>query len=284
MTTPKSDVLKIWGSTGVTVPDLGGIYELPPGDNGDKERRSYLADVQTALYSAVGSAQRAPIMEDKTANAVHQLVIANAALVASESEAFLTLISIGLEAPAQVHLRAIGEMTRRVVLCREHRDLALELYDSAEPSWRKMVAKLPVDDAPEFAKGEKDMRALEQLSRFKDAQADVIKRFHVLNELEWAMFSKRSHGDIYALVQVSQSLRNRGAEVRPAINMTQPAIIGANVMLSRAYGWVLLCFGNITAEFGIQTNGKAEKLLEKFEAMQKSDERREVFRIKPVGS
>lgn len=284
MTTPKSEGLKIWGSTGASVPDLSGTYKLPPGDNGDRERRAFLAEVQTALYSAVGSAQRAAIVEDKTTNAVHQLVVANAALVASESEAFLTLVSIGIEAPAQVHLRAIGEMTRRVVLCREHRVLALELYNSAEPAWRKMASTLPVDDAPEFEKGEKDMRALEQLPRFKDAQIDVVKRFYVLNDLEWTMLSKRSHGDIYALVQVSQSLRNRGAEVRPAINMTQPASVSANVMLSRAYGWVLLCFANIAAEFGIQTNGRAEQLFEKFNAMQQSDERTGVLRINPIGS
>ena len=284
MSTPKSDGLKNWGSTGATVPDLTGQYTLPPGDNGDLDRRKFLAEVHTVLYSAVGSAQRAPIIADKTIHAVHQLVVANAAIVASESEAFLTLLSIGLEAPAQIHLRAVGELTRRVVLCREHRNLALELYDSAEPSWRKMASKLPVNDVPEFTKGEKDMRALEQSPRFKKARADVIKRLHALNDLEWEMLSKRSHGDISALVQVSQNLRYRGAEVGPAINLTQPAAKGANIMLNWASRWVLLCLGHIVAEFGIETNGKVERLFKKFENMQESDDRSGALRINPVGS
>lgn len=173
-----------WGSTGVPVPDLAGQYALPPGDNGDRDRRALLAEIQTVLYSAVGSAQQADVQPDPTTNAVHQLVISNSALVASESDAFLTLISIGLEAPAQVHERAVGEMTGRVLLCRDYRDLALELYNSAEPSWRKLAAKvLPPEDAAEFLAGGKDMRAFEQTLRFKAAKAAIIEKHHILIQI-----------------------------------------------------------------------------------------------------
>jgi hypothetical protein len=224
-------------------------------------------------------------MPEAMDNAVHQLVVANSALVASESEAFLTLISAGLGASAEIHLRAIGEMTRRVVLCREHRELALELYNSAEPSWRKLASRLPIADAPEFLKGEQDMRALEQTQRFKSAQKDVIDRFHVLNEIEWAMLSKRTHGDIFALVQVSQNLRDRrDGDIRVAINQTLPPELSTNVMINRATGFVLACFANIVAEFGIQTKRYAQQIFDKYQAMQKRDEESGALRMPPTSS
>ncbi len=278
----RTEGLKTWGSTGTRVPDLAGEYTLPPGDNGDRDRRVLLADIQTVLYNAVGSAQRADVHPDPTTNAVHQLVISNSALVASESDAFLTLISIGLESPAQIHERAVGEMTRRVLLCREHRDLALELYSSAEPSWRKLGAKiLPAESAPEFAIGERDMRDLENTDAFRKAKADIIERSNVLNNTEWVMFSKRSHGDIYALVQVSQALKRRDADVRRAINQALPAGVAVNVMIDRTIGFALACLTNIVAEFEIDTGGHLKRVFEAYQAMQKRDQATGALRVPP---
>ncbi len=273
--------LKTWGATGGPVPDLAGQYTLPPGDNGDRDRRILLADILTVLYNAVGSAQQADVDPDPTTNAVHQLVISNSALVASESDAFLTLVSIGLEAPAQVHERAVGEMTRRVLLCREYRDLALELYNSAEPSWRKLVAQmLPSEDAPEFLQGEKDMRALEQTQRFKDARTAIIEKYHILTDLEWAMFSKRSHGDIYALVEVSQALQGRDANVRAAINETLPVGLGVNIMIDRTTGFALACLTSIVTEFDIDTDGNLPRIWKAYEAMRQRDQETGALRIR----
>ena len=98
------------------------------------------------------------------------------------------------------------------------------------------------------------------------------------------MLSKRSHGDISALVQVSHNFGYRGAEVGRAINLTQHAGKGANIMLNRAFGWALLCLGHIVAEIGIETNGRVERLFKKFENMQESDDRSGALRINPVGS
>lgn len=277
----RADGLKNWGSTGVVVPDLGGTYTLPPGDNGDLDRRELLADGLIALYSAIGSAQRAPIQDDPTTNAVHQLLVSNCALAASEGEAFLRLVSVGLEAPARVHLRAVAEMTRRVVLCREYRHLALELYNSAEPSWRKLGAKvLDPEDAPEFAKGERDMRDLENTEPFKKAKTDIIERFHLLNDTEWAMLSKRSHGDIYALIEVSQALQRRDADVVKAINQTLPVGVSVNIMLERAIGNVLTSLGHLGVEFGIESNGRIQRLIAAYKAMQQRDEVSGALRVR----
>jgi hypothetical protein len=280
----RAEGLKTWSATGAPVPNLAGQYTLPPGDNGDRDRRVLLADILTALYNAVGSAQQADVDPDPTTNAVHQLVISNSALVTSESDAFLTLVSIGLEAPAQVHERAVGEMTRRVLLCRDYRDLAFELYNSAEPSWRKLAAQiLPPEDAPEFLAGEKDMRALEQTPRFKTAKAAVIEKYHILTDLEWAMFSKRSHGDIYALVQVSQALRGRGADVRAAINETLPAGLGLNVMIDRTISFALACLTSIVDEFHIETGDQLPRVWKTYEATRQRDQETGALRIRQEG-
>lgn len=261
-----------WGSTGANVPDLEGSFSLPQGDNGDIARRSLLLESTVALYSAVGSAQRAGISEDQECNAVHQLVVANGALAASEADAFLTLISCGLEAPALIHLRALGEMSRRIAFCREYRNLALQLYKTAAPAWNRVLAKLPIEDTPALDKSQKDMRELENTDAFKKAKEDVIARFHLLNELEWTMWSKRSHGDIFSLMQVSKNLRSRDSNIRVAINKELPQGLASNGLLMRAIGFVLFTLVQIAAEFVIDTGGKVKSLLAKFKRMQSSDE------------
>jgi hypothetical protein len=126
------------------------------------------------------------------------------------------------------------------------------------------------------------MRALEQTARFKAAKADIIERFHVLNDLEWAMFSKRSHGDIYALVQVSQSLRNRDADVRNAINQMLPIGIGANVMIDRTIGYAVTCLAHIVEEFHIDTRGRLKLVFETYDSMQKRDKASGALRVRSV--
>jgi hypothetical protein len=276
----REESLKTWGSTGAEVPDLAGQYALPPGNNGDRDRRMLLADILTILYNAVGSAQRADVHPDPTTNAVHQLVISNAALIASECDALLTLVSVGLEAPAQIHQRAVGEMTRRVLICREYRPLAVELYNSTEPSWRKLGAKiLPPGGAPEFTKGERDMRYLENSAAFRKAKEDIIEKFHVLDDAESEMFSKRSHGDIYALVQVSQALQRRDADVCRAINQALPAGVAVNVMIDRTIGFALTCLTSIVDEFEIETGGNLTRVFEAYQAMLKRDQETGALRV-----
>jgi hypothetical protein len=66
------------------------------------------------------------------------------------------------------------------------------------------------------------------------------------------MWSKRVHGDIYALVNVAQRLSNRTADVRHAINTEKPYALSVNIYLMRAIGVALLGLGSIIEEFGMQ--------------------------------
>ncbi len=263
-----------WGSTGRQAPDVVGGYTLPQGTNGDRDRRELLAQILALLYSCVGSAQRATA-KDETEHAVQQLVIANAALAAGETEAFLTLLAGELEGPACIHLRALGELTIRIVLCREHRDLALALYQSWAPSWERFVRKhiSIAQFKNELDKSEKDMRAIEKTSAFTKAKAAIVERDHLLHDLEWATWSKRTHGDIQALVQVSINLANRSTDVRTPIVKEVPFGIMANVLLMRAIGFALIAAAHIVSEFKIVgPTPLLEECMKKYGALQLRDE------------
>jgi hypothetical protein len=266
------DRIRNWGCTGVAVPTLAGQYALPAGNNSDRDRRELLAGVFVALYCAVGSAQAMPRQDDPERNAVHQMVVASAALAASEAESYLTLVSAGLESPAFVHLRSLAETVRRLVICRRDPALALRLYGTAEAEWLRLVAPMKIPNVPPPAKGQENMREVERSAEFGKAKADVQAAYHVLSDTEWKMWSKRTHGDIYALVDVSQKLAARGDDVRAAINGEKPDGKSANAHIMRAIGLCLLAFGSIVQEFGIQAGSVYEGFEARYGAMQRRDE------------
>lgn len=243
----------LWGSTGGNIPDLEGGYTLPPGNNGDRTSRELLARILSSIYSCVGSAQRAPHEPDEEQHGVNQMVVANAALAAGEIDAFLMLLSAGLEGPACIHLRALGEMAIRIVLSMERPDLGLQLYRSWGPTWEKLV-RMQVPEVEFDSEGEtraRDMRQLEQSAEFKDARDAIVARLHLLNAVEFTMWSKRAHGDIYALVQVSLNLARRGGDIRQPILAEVPYGIVADVMLERAIGFALVVLTRIASRFQI---------------------------------
>jgi hypothetical protein len=267
------DKLRKWGCTGVAVPDLAGGYALPSGSNGDLDRRKLLADVLVMLYCVVGSAQPIGRPEDAERDAVHQIVVASAALAASEADAYLTLVSAGLESPASVHLRSLAETVRRLVICRKHPDLALQLYRTAEPTWLKLVEPLHVPNIPMPRKGDKDMREVEDTEPFRQAKREVQDEYHILDDAEWKYWSKRSHGDISALVDVSQKLSARDEDVRTAIVRELPPGQAVNVYLMRAIGVALLALQNVVDEFGGGILDLVAELVRRYDEVQQRDER-----------
>lgn len=277
------DRIRTWGCTGVALPALAGEYPLPTGGNGDRERRELLASVFVALYSAVGSAQEMPRQVDPARNAVHQMVIASAALAASEAESYLVLASLGLESAAFVHLRSLAETVRRLVICRRDPNLALRLYQTAEAEWLRLVSTMKIPGVPAPVKGQQTMRDLERTVDFTRAKDEVQAAFHVLDDIEWTMWSKRTHGDIYALVDVSQKLAVRGTDVRGAINDERPAGKSVNGHLMRAIGLCLLALGNVLQEFDLQAGTVYTVLESRYGTMQERDEQTGVLKM-PFGT
>jgi hypothetical protein len=239
-----------WGSTGGETPDLAGGLTMPQGTNGNIESRKLLSRILALLYSCVGSAQRAKA-ESEEQHAVYQMVIANAALAAGEGDAFLTLMSAGLEGPACIHLRALGELATRIVVSFRRHDLALKLYKTWPAAWERLVKmqrpEIEFDEASD--KSAKDMRQLERTPEFQEARDAVADEVHLINDVESTMWSKRSHGDIYALVQVSVNLARRGSDVRAPIVAEVPYGIMVDVLLVRAIGFALVALNYIIATF-----------------------------------
>ncbi|HEV2741456.1 MAG TPA: hypothetical protein VGU66_23045 [Candidatus Elarobacter sp.] len=159
-------------------------------------------------------------------------------------------------------------MSRRMILCRERPEVALLLYGSAEQSWRKLGEKLGSSAIPSPQPGEKDMRQIEATADYKAAMATVVAKYHLLNDLEWTMWSKRSHGDIYALVEVSQELAVRDGNVRRAANKTRRPEKEVDAMLQRGAGFILVAFNALVSEFGIDTRGRLKDLADKYERLQ----------------
>jgi hypothetical protein len=272
-----------WACTGANVPDLAGAYTLPAGENGDRDRRELLAESFTLLYSAVGSAQRAPRSKnDPELDGVHQMIVASAALTASEAESFLTLSSVGLEASAAVHLRSISETVRRLVTCRDNHTLALQLYRTALPTWLKALEPLHRPGVPAPTPGQKTMQDVEREPAFQAAKTAAQAQHHVLADIEWSANSKRTHGDIIALIDVSQKLSRRDGDVRFAINHELPVGVLVNARLMRAIGLTLFATKNLAEEFGIDMYARLAGLVTRFDAMQERDRQTGVLAVPTI--
>jgi len=100
-------------------------------------------------------------------------------------------------------------------------------------------------------KSEKEMRELERSRDFVATKKAIIERDHLLNYAEWEMWSKRAHGDIYALVQMSVNLRGRDSDIRGAILREVPFGIMANVLITRAIGFSIVLLKHVIEEFRI---------------------------------
>ena len=136
----------------------------------------------------------------------------------------------------------------------KHPDLALKLYESWGPSWEKLVkAQIPeVEFDAETNSLARDMRQIEKSREFMDARAAVVSELRMMSDMEWAMWSKRSHGDIYALVQVSVNLANRtSGDVRQPILAEVPFGVAVEIWLSRAIGNLIVILTHLVATFEI---------------------------------
>jgi hypothetical protein len=259
-----------WGATNPVAPDLGGSYALPPGDHGDRDHRELLAEMIAALYSMVGSAQRVGDLDDDQNHAVRQMLIASGALASSSADAFLVLMSQGLEGPALIHLRSLGEIATRIALCVDNPDLAVALYASWPATFGKLAASLLSGDLKPQA-GDKTMQQLERLPQFEAAREKVLAELRLPRDAEAAVNSKRAHGDIYALVAVSIELAKRGPDIRAAINIEQPPGLAWRIHMTRAMGIALVAATWIRKVVGLDDDGRLQALAERYDAMLNAD-------------
>jgi hypothetical protein len=199
------------------------------------------------LYSIVAAAQTAPPEITPAANAQQEVILALAALTASEIEAFAQLVSIGLEGVAQVHARAVGDFATSISMYRSSAVLALEVYDSFPASIVKLLAQFGQDDRPEAAvtqgTSNTSMRAIIRRPSYRELRNETAEREHLLSLPEHEMLSKRTHGDVTAMAQVAGALASRDGDVRAAISrsaaLPQDNEVTVRSLIIRVLGYAL---------------------------------------------
>lgn len=221
--------------------------------------RAYVEALQV-LYAAVAAARTLPEAVDPKRNAIRQIIVASAAIAATEAEAQVTLCSFDLCAPARIHARALGDIARRCLLLPRHPDLALKMFESLEASRNELVMKIPeghparkameavLDDA-----GVATMEKLERGAYDEDDQTGGV----FMGPFESKSLSKWNHADIVALADAGARLLAAGEAVRETLVVDSDADLG----LHRGLGKVLAILHVMKTLFGVQIGDKIDELI-----------------------
>jgi hypothetical protein len=238
-----------WSAKTKSAPALSGGVQLARARSNEKTHKilEVLTRGASTIYSIVASAQVIEPNITPQGNAQQEVVLATGALMAAEIEAFVQLTALGLEGPAQVHARAVGDFATRIAMFRADAELALRVYESFPASIVEILEQFRDDDKPTagVAGGipDKSMRKIENEMAYRDARNTIAAKEHLLSLAEHGVFSKRTHGDVTAMALVAGALATRGGDVREAIARTtvNPADNEITVRSSiiRVLGWTL---------------------------------------------
>ncbi len=180
-----------------------------------------------ALYAAVDRGRRLDPPSKREDAAQHHLIVATAAIAGAEMETLRSLCALGLHPPAQIHARAIGLLARNAVVFHEDAALALECYDSLEPS------RLELSRMAQSILRNSDLDALLE-TRYQDAAGASMRRLeqahsslfqrqesYLMSPYEQNLWSKWAHGDIIALADAADGVRCATADLRESLVVKQ---------------------------------------------------------------
>ena len=214
------------------------------------------------LYAAVSAARTLPPANDSERNAVQQILVASAAIAATEAEALISLSSVDLCAPARIHARSLGDIERRFSLLPKHRDIALKMFESLEASRKELVKKIPEGHParaamePLFADASsKTMQKIEQNAYDDDDQSAGV----FMGAYESKALSKWNHADIVALADAGDRLLAASERVRTWLAVDRDA----DLVLHRGLGKVLSILFVMTELFGVQIRPRVDALVER---------------------
>ena len=238
-----------WTARSQTAPPPAGGIRLcgSRGNTRTDQMLASLARMSAELYSIVAAAQAAPPEVTPEGNAQQEVILALAALTASEIKAFTQLVSIGLEGVAQVHARAVGDFATSISMYRNNPVLALEVYESFPATIVELLAQFRHDDRPEPAvspgTSSASMRAIIRRSSYRQLRNETAAREHLLSLPEHEALSKRTHGDVTAMAQVAGALASRDGDVRAAISRSAPLPqdneVTVRSLIVRVFGYAL---------------------------------------------
>jgi hypothetical protein len=176
-----------------------------------------------ALYAAVDCGRRLEPPSNRGEAAQHHLIIATAAIAGAEMETLRSLCALGLHPPAQIHARVVGLLARNVVVFHEDSALALECYDSLEPSRRELskVAQSILNNTDLDALLEKRYQdaAGASMRRLEQTNSALFRRqeHYLMSNYEQNLWSKWAHGDIIALADAADGVRCANDDLRASL-------------------------------------------------------------------
>lgn len=190
---------------------------------GDTAWLNLSKEMTGALYAAVDRGSRLEPPSDREGRAQHQLIIATAAIAGAEMETLRALCALGLHPPAQIHARAIGLLARNAVVFHEDAALALECYDSLEPSRRELskAAQSILQNAAldELLEKRYQDAAGTSMRRLEQAHSALFQReeHYLMSNYEQNLWSKWAHGDIIALAEAADGVRRATDDLRGSL-------------------------------------------------------------------
>jgi hypothetical protein len=235
---------------------------IGPCDHVDTKLIAVFVDAVQRLYAAVAAARTLPENPGPERNALQQLLVASAAIAATEGEAIITLCSFGLCAPARIHGRALGDIARRCLLLPDRPDVALQMYASIEASRKELLKKVPEDHParkalePRFA--EVDSKTMEQIAHRAYDEDDQDEGMF-MGPYEAKMLSKWNHADIIALADAGTRLLAADERVRTTLVIDYDA----DLMIHRALGKVLAILHVMIEMFGVNLRTELNGLIER---------------------
>jgi hypothetical protein len=235
---------------------------IGPCDHVDPALVAVFTDAVQLLYAAVSAARTLPKASDPKRNAMRQILVASAAVAATEAEALVTLCSFDLCAPARIHARALGDIARRFLLLPNHPDVALKMFESLEASRKELLRKIPEDHParkamePLFADADSDtMQKIEHRAYEGDDQNAGI----LMGPYESKMLSKWNHADIVALADAGDRLLAAGERVRTTLVLDSDA----DLVLHRGLGKVLAILFVMVELFAVNIREQVDELVQR---------------------
>jgi hypothetical protein len=205
------------------IPDTQeGIGRLFTGPANYLDKRTVypLIEAIELLYRLMKIATQKEYQIEEPKNSALEMVLALAALTASEAEALVTLLQFDQFPSARIHLRALSEHAEHVRAFLVKPSLAKEAYDATNSSIQELVNKMTEEELKRLVLSTIDpsdsSATMQKVLRtgLRDMQTDPEKRF------ERAWLSKWNHGDAVALREVANRLANAPGDLRTRINVT----------------------------------------------------------------
>jgi hypothetical protein len=232
---------------------------IGPCEHVDSRLIALLRDVVTSLYSAVAGARALPT-GDEERDALQHLLVASAAIAATEAEAMISLCSVDLCAPARIHARALGDIARRFSLLSNHRDVEIDMYRALEAARAELLAgasnEWPGGNALEPLAVDAEAQAVERIERDaydRDDQSEGI----FMGAAEARMLTRWNHADVVALADAGDRLLAAGPRVRASLVVDRDT----DLLLHRAIGKALVILHVMAARFGLSLRETLDELI-----------------------